>query len=162
MSNLDNKTIRELLKLQVSVIDELRKRNVVRTGNNPLGDYTEWLVAKALGLNLVKNAMAGYDATSEDGVKIQIKGRRITKRNLSRQLGVIRNLDSKDFDELVAVVFDEQFDIIEAVSIPHALVAEFGTYKPHVNGYVLHVQGPLLTDSRIRHLNKEQLNATNC
>ena len=83
MSNLDNKTIRELLKLQVSVIDELRKRNVVRTGNNPLGDYTEWLVAKALGLNLVKNAMAGYDATSEDGVKIQIKGRRITKRNLS-------------------------------------------------------------------------------
>ena len=72
--HLPDMTETELLQLQASVIDELKARGVVRTKNNPLGDYTEWLVAKALGLELATNSAAGYDATDADGVRYQIKG----------------------------------------------------------------------------------------
>ena len=44
--------VKELLQLQASITNELINRDVVRTQNNPLGDYTEWLVAKALDLDL--------------------------------------------------------------------------------------------------------------
>lgn len=131
--HLPDMTETELLQLQASVIDELKARGVVRTKNNPLGDYTEWLVAKALGLELATNSAAGYDATDADGVRYQIKGRRITPENQSRQLSAIRNLDKNDFDLLAAVVFDEKYSIINAVIIPHELVGEYASYRKHVN-----------------------------
>jgi hypothetical protein len=127
----------------------LRVRGVLRTKNNPVGDYAEWLVSSALNLTLAKNSAAGHDAESNDGKKIQIKGRRITENNRSRQLSVIRNLEKNDFDELIAVIFNEAFEIIEAYLIPHALISEYGSYRAHVNGHILHVRGPLLLDERV-------------
>lgn len=148
--HLPDMTETELLQLQASVIDELKARGVVRTKNNPLGDYTEWLVAKALGLELATNSAAGYDATDADGVRYQIKGRRITPENQSRQLSAIRNLDKNDFDLLAAVVFDEKYSIINAVIIPHELVGEYASYRKHVNAHILHVRGAILEDPRAR------------
>ena len=89
---------KELLRLHASVIDELKRRKIVRTKNNPVGDYTEWLVSKTLRLELANNSVSGYDATDADGTRFQIKGRRVTSDSRSRQLGAIRNLDAKDFD----------------------------------------------------------------
>ncbi|MDE3273973.1 DUF6998 domain-containing protein [Pseudoalteromonas sp. G4] len=94
--------IKELLQLQVSITNELKSRGVVRTQNNPLGDYTEWLVANALDLKLEANSKAGYDGLSKTGVRVQIKGRRVTPKNNSRQLSAIRKYDEQDFDELAA------------------------------------------------------------
>ena len=158
--NLSELTIRELLQLQASAVEELRLRGVVRTANNPVGDFTEWLVATALGLTLASNSSAGYDAVSPAGVRIQIKGRRVTPKNPSRQLSAIRNLDEQDFDELVAVIFNEAFEVVEAVSIPHAQVGEYGTYREHVNAHILHVRGKLLEDPRVKSIRNE-LNAAN-
>lgn len=158
--NLSELTIPDLLRLQASAVEELRSRGVVRTSNNPIGDYTEWLVATALGLTLAGNSSAGYDAISPTGVRIQIKGRRVTAKNPSRQLSAIRKLDEKDFDELVAVIFNENFEIVEAVSIPHAVVGEYGAYREHVNAHILHVRGKLLEDVRVRSIRSE-LNAAN-
>lgn len=149
-SELSTMSEKELLQLQASVIDELRERGVVRTKNNPLGDYTEWLVSKALGLELATNSAAGYDATDADGIRYQIKGRRITPENQSRQLSAIRNLAEKDFDFLAAVVFDEHYSIIDAVIVPHVLVGEYASYRKHVNAHVLHLRGAILNDSRIK------------
>jgi len=148
--HLPDMTETELLQLQASVIDELKDRGVVRTKNNPLGDYTEWLVANALDLELATNSAAGYDATDADGVRYQIKGRRITPENQSRQLGAIRNIDEKDFDFLAAVVFDEKYSIIDALIIPHELVGEYASYRKHVNAHILHVRGAILEDPRVR------------
>ena len=152
---LSKLSVSDLLRLQASAIEELRARAVVRTGNNPVGDYTEWLVAKALGLTLEANSSAGYDATAPDGRRIQIKGRRVTPTSKSRQLGAIRNLGKRDFDELVAVIHDVDFGIVEAVMIPHALISEFGTYRPHVNAHTLSVGGALLADPRVRNIREE-------
>jgi hypothetical protein len=116
--NLKTMGIKELLKLQAWITDELKVRDVVRTKNNPLGDYTEWLVGNALGLQLQMNSKVGYDGITGNGVRVQIKGRRITPGNKSRQLSAIRKYDEKDFDDLAAVIFDENFEIIDAVLIP--------------------------------------------
>jgi len=153
--NLANLQTKDLLKLQSEVIGELKSRGILRTMNNPVGDYAEWLVASALGLKLAKNSAAGHDAESEEGKKIQIKARRVSHNNKSRQLGAIRNLDKGDFDELVAVIFNESYEVVEAVSIPHSVIAEYSTYRSHVNAHILHLRGALLSDSRVSDLRAE-------
>lgn len=139
----------ELLRLQSSVTNELLQRGVVRTQNNPLGDYTEWLVSKALDLELQSNSKAGYDGIDSNGVRYQIKGRRVTKKNNSRQLSAIRKYEENDFEVLVAVIYDENFNVIEAVHFPHEVVADYATYRPHVNAHILILKGPILHDPRV-------------
>ena len=147
---LNEMGVKELLRLQASVINELKGRGVVRTQNNPLGDYTEWLVAKALDLELESNSKAGYDGISKTDVRVQIKGRRVTSANNSRQLSAIRNYAEKDFDELAAVIYDENYDVIEALLIPHEVVGEYASYREHVNAHILTLKGPILSDPRVK------------
>ena len=148
--NLKELSIKELLQLQAAATNELKERDVVRTQNNPLGDYTEWLVAKAMGLDLSANSKAGYDGIDSNGTRIQIKGRRITQKNKSRQLSAIRKYDEKDFDFLVAVIFDESFDIIDAVLVPHEVVGKYASYREHVNAHILFIKEPLLSDPEVK------------
>jgi hypothetical protein len=138
--NLREQSVKELLQLQSQVISELKRRKIVRTKNNPLGDYTEWLVAKGLGLELATNSAAGYDGIDSEGIKIQVKGRRITPENKSRQFGAIRNLEAKDFDQLAAVIFNENYEIIDALLIPHEVVGEYAKYRNHVNAHIMHLK----------------------
>jgi hypothetical protein len=70
----------------------------------------------------------------------------------SIQLSAIRNLQEKDFDELIAVIYDEYFTINEAVSIPHGAVAEHASYRKHVNAHILFIKWPVLSDSRVRYI----------
>lgn len=149
--NLSNLNEKELLWLHAAIIDELKFRKVVRTKNNPVGDYTEWLVAKALNLKLANNSASGYDGVDENGITYQIKGRRrTTPENKSRQLSAIRKLNDKDFDYLVGVIFDQNYAIIDAVVVPHGVVVEYSTYREHVNAHILHLRGAILEDSRVR------------
>ncbi len=146
LTELDEK---ELLRLQASVTNELLQRGVVRTQNNPLGDYTEWLVSNALGLELESNSKAGYDGVDSNGVKYQIKGRRVTPKNNSRQLSAIRKYDEKHFDVLVAIIYNEDFNIIEALQFPHDVIRDYAKYKDHVNAHILILKGPILMDKRV-------------
>lgn len=150
--NLSEMSVLNLLKLQSSIIDELKRRNVVRTKNNPLGDFTEWLVSKALKLKLASNSSAGYDAVDENGLRIQIKGRRITSENKSRQLSAIRNYEVVDFDYLAAVIFDENYKIIDALLIPHEVIGDYASYRSHVNAHILILKGPILVDPRVQNI----------
>jgi hypothetical protein len=81
---------------------------------------------------------------------VQIKGRRITPDNRSRQLSAIRKYDEKDFDELAAVIYDENFDVIDAVVIPHEVVGEYASFRKHVNAHILILKGPILSDRRVK------------
>jgi len=149
MNDLSALSVRDLLTLSANAIAELRARKIVRTGNNPIGDYTEWLVSSALNLSLSENSAAGFDALSEKDERFQIKGRRITSSNPSRQLSAIRNLEAKDFDYLVAVVFDEAYEILDAVQVPHEVVLEHAAFRQHVNAHVVHVNAKLRSDPRV-------------
>lgn len=138
------KSIPELLSMHGAILDELKRRGVVRSKNNPTGDYAEWLVSERLGLSLETNSAKGFDATDSQGLRYQIKGRRVTPDNPSTQLGVLRNLDGRDFDFLVAVVFDKDWTVLRAVKIPHGVVGTLATFRPHVNGHVMHLRQSVL------------------
>ncbi|WP_110708140.1 hypothetical protein [Salinicola sp. CR57] len=146
-------TVKELLQLQASATDELKARNIVRTNNNPLGDYTEWLVARAFRLQLQTNSKAGCDgirnAGSHDELRVQIKGRRVKPRDKVWQLSAIRNYALNDFDVLVAVIFDELFDIIEAFWIPHLVIGDYASYRAHVNAHILCLRSSIVLDPRV-------------
>jgi hypothetical protein len=58
------------------------------------------------------------------GVRYQIKGRRLTRHDASRQMSAIRNLDKTPFDQLAGVLVDDAFQIIRAALVPLAVVRE--------------------------------------
>ena len=82
----------ELLQTYAGILNELKAREVIRTRNNPIADYSEWLVASKLNLKLEGNSSFGYDAVDSEGTRIQIKSRRITPDNKSVRSSAIRNL----------------------------------------------------------------------
>jgi hypothetical protein len=113
-------TVRELLSDYGAILDELRRREIVRSSNSPLSDYAELLFCKAFAWSRENNSAAGHDATDGAGIRYQIKGRRLTRHNASRQMSAIRNLDNTPFDHLAGVLVDEAFQVIRAAIIPVA------------------------------------------
>ena len=91
-------TPKQLLQLTGEVLDELMVRGISRTGNNPLSDYTEWLVSQRYKWKLAPTSEPGYDLEdTKTGKRYEVKARRITKRNTSRQLSSIRGIDNRHF-----------------------------------------------------------------
>ena len=135
-------TTPQLLKLFAKLLRELRNRKIVRSANNPVADYSELLACRALGLELVTKSTKGYDATDSAGRRYEVKGRRLTPENQSRQLSAVRALDERHFDHLVGIVFEEDFSIRRACVVPAATVEQIAKYQEHTNSWVLN-----LTDS---------------
>ena len=133
-------SIRELLTLHAEVMEELRRREVVRTSNSPVGDYAELLFATAFGWELENSSAAGHDATDRDGVRYQIKSRRLTKQNGSRQLSFLRRLPEKKFDYLAAVLFDARYRVQRAIILPHEGLEAQCRYSRHANGWLFRLE----------------------
>ena len=139
-ADLENRNTADLLAAYVHILEELRERGAIRSTNNPAADYAEHLAARALNLRLALKSTRGYDATDSRGKRYEIKARRPTRHNPSRQLSVIRGLDKEQFDYLVGVLFAEQFTVERACIIPSAVVRGLAVYRPYVNGWVLHLR----------------------
>lgn len=142
---LATSTTSELLALYGGILSQLRERGIVRSENSPVGDYAEHLAARAFGLTLVNNSAIGYDGVDGAGVRYQIKGRRITKWNPSRQLSAIRGLEpglGDPFDVLAGILFDGDFIVTRAALIPISVVRLRTNRQDHVNAWRL-----MLTDS---------------
>ena len=140
---LSKHSVAQLLALHSQVLTELKSRGICRSANNPTGDYCEWLVAASLGLTLADNSSKGFDGVDADGVRYQIKGRRRAPGSRGTQLSAIRSMDVRSFDILVAVMFSADWSVQMAVKIPHDVVKGLATFKPHVNGHVLHLRPAL-------------------
>jgi hypothetical protein len=133
MDLLANRSIAELLALHAAIMEELRARNVLRSANNPTGDLTEYRFCSAFGWAQENNSAKAFDTTDEDGMRYQIKGRRIHRRNGSRQLSAIR--DPYGFDILAAVLFDDSYRILRAALIPAAVVRDHLKFMEHTNSH---------------------------
>lgn len=142
-------SVTELLAMHTAVLAELNRRQVVRSANNPTGDYTEWLVSTKLGLKLAAQSAKGYDALDSDGIRYQIKGRRLTKLSGPVQLGVLRGLSQKSFDFLIAVSFTPSWEVRHAAKIPYEVVLKLGTFREHVNGHVMHLRPTIFEDPKV-------------
>lgn len=138
-------SLNKLLILYGDLLDELKKRGIVKTRNNPVADYAELLAAKSLNLKLQANSNKGFDGIGENGIRYQVKGRRLHPSNPSRQLSVIRDLDKKGFDFLIAILFNKDFTIHEAYKIPNELIGKYARYSTHQNGHILQLKGEILS-----------------
>jgi hypothetical protein len=73
------------------------------------GEVAEYEAARLLGLRLAVILQSGYDATQDDGTKLQIKARCILNDSKpSQQVGGIK-LD-KEWDAVLLVILDEDFE----------------------------------------------------
>ena len=124
-----------MLRTHKAVIDELRRRGVVNSNNNPIGDYTEWLVCDRLGLETQDNSTTAFDAIDTQGVRYQIKARRSNANSV--QFSAVRKLEQHGFDYVVAVVFDEDYSVRQAIRIPYHVFPKLARYQRHTNGYIL-------------------------
>ena len=117
-------SVSELMRLYADVLGELRAREITRTANGPVGDYAEWLFARAFGWTLAGNSAAHHDATDTAKTLYQIKGRRIGDGPGARQLGALRRLPEAHFHVLAAVLFDRDMQVLRAALIPHSVVLD--------------------------------------
>ena len=91
MKDIGTSSVFELLRFQAEVMEELCKRGVVRTRNNPVDDLAEELFCRAFQWKREGNSARSIDAVAEDGARYQIKACRMTAKNTSRQLSAIRD-----------------------------------------------------------------------
>lgn len=133
--NLDQLSAVQLLRLHAKIADALRSRGVTRTSNNPTGDLAEYLFCRAFGWQQADNSKANIDAIDDDGRTYQIKGRRVTRHNASRQLSAIRDLEGGHFDFLAGVVFSEDFSVLRAALIPREVVQMRAKFVARTNSH---------------------------
>jgi hypothetical protein len=142
-TNLKQMSIGHLLWTYSNVLVELQHRGIVRSANNPVGDYAEYLVVSALGLQRAPKSTKGYDAVDGSGHKYEIKGRRPTSSNKSRMLSAIRNCEAAHFDYLAGVLFTEDFGFEKACLVPFSMVVAEAKYRSHVNAHILELRDSL-------------------
>lgn len=152
---LQSATVAELLVLHAQIGEELRSRGVMRSVNNPTGELAEYLFCRAFGWQQAPNSVRGYDATGADGTRYQIKGRRIHRRNKSRQLSAIRDIGGGHFDVLAGVLFDDDFNVMKAALVPIAFVVERSTYIAHTNSNKFMLRDDVWTAPGVRDVTAE-------
>ena len=133
--SIDTFTDRELLELYGHVLDTLRVRGTIRSTNNPVADYAEGLCKQALNLTLADKNTTGYDGIDPLGRKIEIKARRISKENRSRQMSAIRGIEHNHFDYLAGVLFNADFSVLKGCLIPYEVVRQNSTHTAHTNSH---------------------------
>lgn len=133
------------------MLDELRELKVIRSTNNPAGDYGEYLAEKKLGLIQAPKSSKGYDLTDSAGKKYQVKTRRLTPHNKSRQLGGFRDLDEKLFDSCLAIILTPDFKLGEMWEIPHEIICKYT--RDTTRGFKrLVLDGKLLKEAGVKRL----------
>lgn len=135
MMDIGNLSADQLLALHARITEELRDRGVTRSANNPTGDLAEHLFCKAFGWSQAGNSNANIDAIGVDGIRYQIKGRRMTRHNKSRQLSAIRELDGGHFDILAGVLFAEDYAVERAALIPRDVIVEHAKFVERTNSH---------------------------
>ena len=96
MNEMKDLSLQDLLGLHAGIMDELRRRGVARTANNPTGSLAEFLFCRAFSWQQAPNSEKGFDARDGNGKRYQIKGRRLHPQNKSRQLSAIRDVEGFD------------------------------------------------------------------
>ena len=140
MADLTALSPSELLALHARIGEELRQRGLTRSANNPVGDLAEHLFCKAFYWTRARNSESNLDAVDSKGIRYQIKGRRLTQHNGSRQLSAIRDLDGKHFDVLAGVLFSADYGILRAALVPRTIVTDRATFVQRTNShrFILH------------------------
>ena len=153
-TNLTSRALKDLLGLHVGIGKELKTRGIIRTDNNPVGELAEYLFCQAFGWEISDRSARNVDAIGND-TRYQIKGRKVTEGNPSRQLGYIRDLDDKHFDILAAVIFNEDYSIRRAALVPWEVVSKYATYAERPNAYIFHLRDDIWEISDVKDVTED-------
>ncbi len=117
MIEKEDDEVKKLLIEYRDIIDELRRRGIIRTAK-VVPDYGEYIAAKKLGLQRSTNpSNKGYDAVDDQGRKYEIKARKTTAWNKPTIFPVNEDqLRSSDF--LIYVEFDNDWNTVKMLKIP--------------------------------------------
>lgn len=152
---IDSLSSPELLALHARIMEELRKRDVLRSSNNPVADLAELLFCRAFSWEPAPKSNKSFDASDGDGSKYEVKGRRPTRHNKSRQLSAIRDLPGQNFDTLAAVLFNEDYTVMRAALIPHPVVMARAPYVRHTNSYRFVLRDDVWEEGGVRDVTAE-------
>lgn len=129
---------------------QLRIQGIIRSSNNPVADLGEYVACEVLELKRAPMNARGYDAIGKDGKRYEVKSRRHTPENSTSQMGMIRDLQKKQFDFLIIVLFAEDFTLKEVWKVPHAVVKKYAKYKKYSNAHILIFSGAILDDRKVK------------
>ncbi|MGH8991310.1 MAG: DUF6998 domain-containing protein [Acidimicrobiia bacterium] len=141
----------ELAKAWARCMRALHSRGMIRSSNGPVGDYAEVVACQCLGLARKDQSAKSVDAVDPAGKRYQIKGRRLTPWNQSRELGAMRDVASGPFDSVLAVFFDEELELQEIWEIPCEVVQEARVVQ-HTNATKFVVTQKVRSDPRVTRL----------
>jgi hypothetical protein len=150
-----DRTVGQLLAEYGGILDELRRREIVRSTNNPLSDYAELLFCNAFNWTRAGTSSSGYDATDAQGVRYQIKGRRLAPLNASRQMSAIRNLEKTPFDHLAGLLVDKGFQVIRAAIVPIGVVRAQSKHQAHTNSWRFLLRDEIWNLAGVRDVTRE-------
>lgn len=136
--DIETATVPQLLAQYAEILAELRKREVVRTRNAPIGDYAEFLSAAVYGGELEPNSGKSYDLIAADGRSVQVKARTIGDGvRSSAKFSAFRSFD---FDVAVFLAFDlSSYDLVWAHEVPSAEVRSATSYSAHTNASTVRI-----------------------
>jgi len=156
VSDLEKLSPRELLSLHANIMEELRARGILRSSNNPTADLAEVIFCRAFSWRRSDtNSAPNIDAVGPDGARYQIKGRRVTRHNASRQLGAIRDFTGRHFDFLAGVLFNEDHTVLRAALVPYSVVAERATFVQRTNSHRFILHDDVWTAPGVRDVTQE-------
>jgi hypothetical protein len=143
----------QLVTLYGELMHELRRRGVVHSGNNPIADMAERVMADYYGVEPEPPNTKSFDLVTEERARVQVKALRRTgtsRRNLSA-------LRTFDFDLLAAVVFECDMRLDEIVVIPVDVVREYAGWSKTWSAHRLSLTQRLLADPRVERVSADAL-----
>ena len=132
LPNVAGLSVKDLLRLEASIVSELRDRDLVRTNNKPLGDIAEQVVFVARGGILEPNSTKTHDVTDADGHRIQVKAMGVRMGGRAAKFSPFRSFD---FDTAVFLAFaSDTFELSLAREVGADAIEAVARYSPHTNG----------------------------
>lgn len=144
----------DLFRIYGLVMEEFKERGLTRSSNNPAADYAELLIARQFGVAPAGGVQTGYDVLTVEGLRIQVKARRLGAGTRPPYYGWIRKLEQREFDKLAAVLFNADFTVSEADLVSWEAVETLARYNDRVGAHRL----PLVTPMMRAHPGVEPLN----
>lgn len=153
MNSFAKKTNAEMVALYGEVMSELYERGIVRSGNNPVADMAERVIADYYGVEPEPPNQKSYDVVTRDGTKVQVKGLRRIKASRKG----LSPLHTLDFDILAAVIFERDMSLVEALFIPLDVVRDYMGWSKTWKANRISITNKLMGDPRVKHVPAAEL-----
>ena len=157
MNELNDKSINELIALYSAILNELKRRDVIRT-NNLVGDLGEFHAVEFYNcqssLPNLQAAPAGtknIDAISRGGERYSIKS---TTSNLT---GIVYDLnhpesseqENKKFEYMIVVQFSKSFELLRIIEIDWELFLQYKRWHKTMRGWNISITRQLLLEANV-------------